>query len=117
DSEEFSDYKVTDLPPKNFLGYTAKGKFIETDEWDLEVYYTEDIPVAMQNILGQTSKNEGSRANRAMENHLEGFGKGIVLYMKRTHKGDEKNNYTATCTKLEEINQTFSTEEYTPVGR
>lgn len=109
--DDLNDYKISDLPPKNFLGYEAQGKLIESDDWETQMYYTEEVPIAMQHLFKSSSQNVKDPSTSALQKQLQGLGKGVVMYLKST---DKKSNevYTMTCTRLDKIDQNFATGDY-----
>lgn len=110
-----SDYTVTTLPNKTFLGYSCKGKQIENKEWKFIMYYTTEVAVSFQNILN-ASKNDNSNPS-VLSKYFKDAENGLMMYMDtvdKKHRG--KNSITMKCVDFEKSSHDFSTTDYQAMG-
>lgn len=110
-----SDYKVTTLPNKTFLGYSCQGKQIENKEWKFTMYYTKEVEVSFQNILNASkdSKNNPS----VLSKYFKDAEDGLMMYMQSVDKKQRgKNSITMKCVDFEKEKHDFTTKDYQPMG-
>ncbi|TXK72732.1 DUF4412 domain-containing protein [Mesonia sp. HuA40] len=102
--EDESDYQFSELPSKKILGYQCKGKRYTNDEYQIDLYFTQEVPVKM--IYQQ---------NQNLKNFPEGFDpneNGLVLLMDFKHHNKSKRNMRMRCISLEKEPFSFSTAGY-----
>lgn len=113
DTEEYdmSDYTVTDLPNKTFLGYTCEGKKMENDDYVFTIYYTNDAELSFNDIF----KTNPERIPDAVKSQFEGVEGALMMYMDvhdKKNKGKKSTSGTMECTVLEPTNFSFNTSGY-----
>lgn len=107
-----SDFKITSLPSKTYLGYDCKGKKLEDDEWEITLYYTDQVPVSMHSMFqGQDDGLTGMFKKEGMD-----ITDGLIMYMKGKNKKDKSENYTMEAKKLEKVDYNFNTSGYQQVS-
>lgn len=106
------EFKITDLPAKNILGYNAKGKMMESEEWTVKVYYTEEVPISMADLFNFQTKETKKQNTSAFNKGFDGLPNAIVLEMEGVNKKEKDENVHMVCTKLEEINHSFDASKY-----
>lgn len=110
-----SDYTVTNLPNKTFLGYSCKGKQVENNEWKFIMYYTTDVKVSFQNILNASKQQENNPS--VLRKYFKDAEDGLMMYMEtvdKKHNG--RNSLTMKCVEFEKANHDFNTKGYEPMG-
>jgi len=80
------DVEITELPEREFLGYTAKGYKIDTPESEMIVYVTEEAGVTFSGMAGLP--NQG--VPQSFTNNLDEMKDTLMLYMKFTNKDSDE---------------------------
>lgn len=110
-----SDYKVTDLPDREILGYKCQGKQIENEEWIFTMYYTDDIDISFRNILN-ASKDQSNDPS-VLRDYFAEAEDAMMMYMKTVDKTGRKNQETIMeCVAFEKVNQNFKTKNYQSIN-
>ncbi len=104
-----SEYTVTKLPDKSFLGYNCHGKRIENDEWQFTMYYTDEINIGFQNILNASKKRE---TPSVLRKYFADAQNGMMMYMKTVDKKNGKESITMECVNIEKVDHAFDTKAY-----
>lgn len=108
ESQSNSDYTVTELPNKTFLGYSAKGYEIENSESVITVYVTDEAGVNFKGLSAIPSLGQYS----AFNTNVEETNDTIMLYMKMTSKSDDYETMEMECVDLskepyKKVNSTY----------
>jgi len=80
------DVEITELPEKEFLGYTAKGYKIDTPESEMIVYITDEAGVSFSGMAGLPSQG----VPQSFTNNLDEMKDTLMLYMKFTNKDNDE---------------------------
>lgn len=114
DASDNANFKITNLPNKSFLGYSCKGMLLEDEEWEITLYYTNQLDISMSSIF------QGSEEVPMMGNSLPkgnaNFADGLMMYMEGTNKKNKKENYKIEAKKLEKVDYTFKTDGYKSIS-
>lgn len=114
-SQDFSDYTITDLSSKTILGYQCKGKKIENEESIFIMYYTTEISgLNFQKIFSQSKKK---KLPPESEKLLKAVGNGLILYIKSIDKTKENQSIVMKCIGLDKQDFSFNTSGYGHFGR
>ncbi len=111
DDYDASDYTVTDLPNKTFLGYDCEGKKMENEDNVIIIYYTNDAEVSFNDVF----KTDPERIPDAVKSQFEGAEGALMMYMEmidKKNKGKKNTTGTMECTLLEPTNFSFNTSGY-----
>jgi|8_EtaG_2_1085327.scaffolds.fasta_scaffold06349_2 hypothetical protein len=98
---------VTELPDKEFLGYTAKGYEIDTPESTMIIYVTSDIDVNFTGnaaIPGQSIAYVFSNTSEIKDS--------LTLYMKFVDKSDSDNTMEMECVSIQKDKLVKKNSEY-----
>lgn len=107
---EDMDFKISNLPNKNFLGYNCKGKQLENEEWKLKLYYTDEVPVSMSSMFrGANSQDDMTSIFKRDGMNISD---GLIMFMEGNNKQDPSQNYVLQAKKLEKIDFDFDTSDY-----
>ncbi|HLS30446.1 MAG TPA: hypothetical protein VK021_06290 [Flavobacteriaceae bacterium] len=112
DFDNSADFKITSLPNKTFLGYKCKGKKLEDDEWEITLYYTDQVPVSMNSIFN----DQNEEVTNMFQKEAMDISNGLVMYMKGKNKRNKDENYIMKAKKLEKVDYNFSTSGYQQVS-
>lgn len=110
-----SDYTVTELPNKSFLGYSCQGRQIENDEWKFTMYYTDEVKVGFQNILNASTEQDNNPS--VLREYFNDAENAMMLYMEtidKKHRGDE--SVTMECVAFEKASNNFTTKGYQAIS-
>ena len=107
-----SDYTVTSLPNKTFLGYSCKGKQLENDRYKMIIYYTDKVDINMQDLFHARPKGGQNEAAAVLQKQLPDMEKSLMMYLKTTDKKDGDGSAVMECTKLEKVDRDFDTDGY-----
>lgn len=111
-----SEYKVTKLPNKDFLGFSCEGKQLENSERQIIIYYTNKLEISFAQLLKASKQQETVPLN--FENHLPNPDETMLMYMKTTEKKRRKKQVaTIECTAFDQVNKTFTTAGYQTFGK
>ncbi|MEX0996799.1 MAG: DUF4412 domain-containing protein [Flavobacteriaceae bacterium] len=111
DDYDMSDYTVTDLPNKTFLGYNCEGKKMENEDYVFIIYYTNDAEVSFNDVY----KTDPERIPDAVKSQFEGAEDALMMYMDmkdKKNKGKRNTSGTMECTALEPTDFSFNTSGY-----
>lgn len=111
DDYDMSDYTVTDLPNKTFLGYNCEGKRMENEDYVFIMYYTNDAEVSFNDVY----KTDPERIPDAVKSQFKGAEGALMMYMDmkdKKNKGKRNTSGTMECTVLEPTNFSFNTSGY-----
>lgn len=111
---EQPDFKISDLPNKTILGYNCKGKQLEDEEWNVKFYYTDEVPISMDNIFKADDKNE--QVDPALKNQLTEMSNGLIMQMEAINKQDKNENYKMKAKELERVDYNFETAGFKPMS-
>lgn len=109
-----SDYTVKDLPNKNFLGYTCKGKQIENNEWKFIMYYTDAVNVSFHNILNASKQQDNNPS--VLRKYFKDAENGLMMYMESVDKKRNDGSFTMECVEFEKADHDFKTKGYQAMG-
>lgn len=110
-----SDYTVTELPNKSFLGYSCQGRQIENDEWKFTMYYTDEVEVGFQNILNASTAQDNNPS--VLREYFKDAENAMMMYMEtvdKKHRGDA--SVTMECVAFEKANHDFKTNGYQAIS-
>ncbi len=102
-----SNFKISDLPNKNILGYNCKGKQLEDEEWSVKFYYTDEVPISMDNIFRADTKDE--QVDAALKKQLSDMSNGLIMQMEAENKQNKNENYIMEAKSLERVDHNFKT--------
>ena len=86
DEYDLSDYNISKLPNKTFLGYDCEGALIESKETKMIVYFAPGIDNAFTNIAKHNKKGMPKGMDK-FSNMMDG---GLMMYMEVTDKTAKK---------------------------
>lgn len=112
DDYDNSDFKITSLPDKTFLGYNCKGKKLENQEWEIKLYYTDEVPVSMSSM----TKGGNEKMTKMFQQEGMDITNGLVMYMEGENKQDKDESYIMTAKKLEKVDCKFKTAGYQQIS-
>lgn len=112
DEMDGGDFTVSDLPSKVILGYTCQGKKLVSDEWEMDVYYTTEVPISMASIFNSNTKGVDNPATDVIKEKVGDMENALMMEMKGVSKKDASQNIHMVCTKLEQINRDFDSSAY-----
>ncbi|MGA9240040.1 hypothetical protein [Robiginitalea sp.] len=99
DTMDFDDFTMTELPPKEVLGYQCKGFRFENSTHNYTTYVTFEVPVSFSDIYGRSDKlPKGFNVDWLKD----GDNEGLMMEMIMEDKKSPKNNMKMTCVLLEE---------------
>lgn len=106
---DYSDFKTTELPGKQILGYYCKGVTMENDKMKLTMYITFETEVSFSDVYG---KNDQMPKNFDINWLKEGDNEGIVMEMIMEDKKKKKNNMKMRCVTLEKSPYSIKKSDY-----
>lgn len=90
---DLSDYTITKLPNKTFLGYNCEGRLLENKENKMIVYFAPKIENAFANIAKLNKKGMPSGVNK----YSNQMGDGLMMYMELTDKTSKQKNSSSNA--------------------
>lgn len=112
--DEFNDlegYTITNLPNKTFLGYDCQGMQMESDDYVIIMYFTNEAPVSFNDVF----KSDPDRIPPALRSHFKDNQNALMMYMDmkdKKNKGKKNTSGTMECTALETISYELNTAGY-----
>ena len=110
-----SEYTITELSPKNIIGYSCKGLKIEDEKYIMNIYYTSDAGVKASNFLNFGAQK--SAEYPAMDSEItKQFSNGLVLEMDIVDKKKSKNNVNIIAKALKQTKTIIKPSDYKPMN-
>lgn len=108
---DLSDYTITNLPNKTYLGFDCPGIQMENEDYVFIMYYTTEAEVSFNDVF----KTDPDRIPVALRSHFKDNQNSLMMYMDmkdKKNKGKKNTSGTMECTLLETIDYQLSTEGY-----
>jgi len=99
DHTGFDDFRMTELPSKEILGYLCKGFLFENATHRYTIYMTFEVPVSFSDIYGKSDKMP---KDFNVDWLKDGDHEGLMMEMVMEDKKNPKQNMKMTCIQLEE---------------
>ena len=93
------DFSITELPPKEIMGYSCKGFQFENATHRYTTYVTFEVPVSFSDIYGKSDKLPKGFNTEWLK---DGDNEGLMMEMIMEDKKSAKKNMKMTCFLLEE---------------
>jgi hypothetical protein len=104
----YSDYTITELPNRTFLGYDCLGRRMENDEYTFIVYIAPNTEVGFGNVF----KSKHTNIPPAMRSLSKEYEKGLMMYMEiedKKGKGSKADNSIMECVAFEKSDREIRT--------
>jgi len=101
-------YNFQSLPEKTINGYLCKGVKATNDEYEMDMYFTDEAEVSFDDIY----KNQQTRIPKELKNYFNNDDKILMIYMDM--KGLKKNKLDAQieCIGLEKVSKVIKKSDF-----
>jgi|GEM_PF-570933 len=110
-NDSYDGYTFSELPDKEFLGYTCKGRLIENEDHKFIIYVAPNMPANMGNALTPNT----AELPPALSTTASEFENGLMLFMEITDKKSQRRQNlsgTMECTGYEAFEYSITNSHY-----